>query len=231
MTLKPAACSVCRAAATRASLRHLSVAGPFDTETSPSSRRRSSCRPVPGHDVPLRLLALDVGRGRRRTPPPGAALPRARTSPTTDGTATGFGPFETLIRTFEPATSTVPGCGSCAVTVSAGWAELTPTARVEPALRQLRDGFVGVLPTTSGTVTFGFPVETRIVTMLPSREARPRLGLLLVDVPRRTRVRHRRTFASKPSSAIRPTAFPSRMPVYSFTAIGLLASICSWTLS
>src|SRR5207247_4600649 len=40
--------------------------------------------------------------------------------PTTLGTAIGFGPFETLMRTDEPSTRTVPALGSCAVTVCPG---------------------------------------------------------------------------------------------------------------
>ena len=48
-------------------------------------------------------------------------------SPTTFGTATGFGPFETLIRTWVPSTTTVPAPGDCAVTVPSSRSELTST--------------------------------------------------------------------------------------------------------
>ena len=84
------------------------------------------------------------------------------------GTATGFGPDETLIRTEEPATTTTPGFGFWAVTWFACCEELTCTTlgsscrRVSSATAASRD-----LPTRLGTVTFGLPLETRIVTIDP----------------------------------------------------------------
>ena len=79
-----------------------------------------------------------------------------------------MGPDETLIRTDAPASTTTPGCGFCAVTWFAGFAELTCTTFatrsrcVSSATAASRD-----LPTSEGTVTFGLPLETRIVTIDP----------------------------------------------------------------
>ena len=43
----------------------------------------------------------------------------------TDGTETGCGPFEVLIRTAWPTGTFTPAFGSCASTVPAGWSEGT----------------------------------------------------------------------------------------------------------
>src|SRR6187399_3034720 len=93
------------------------------------------------------------------------------------GTATGLGPDETLIRTEEPATTTTPAFGACAVTWFACCDELTCTTlgwswrRVSSATAALRD-----LPTRLGTVTFGLPLETRIVTIDPRGASYPAPG-------------------------------------------------------
>ena len=72
------------------------------------------------------------------------------------------------MRTEEPATSTTPGRGFCAVTMPDWRSEFTSTTVassrrvVSSATAASRD-----LPTSDGTVTFGFPLETRIVTIDP----------------------------------------------------------------
>src|SRR6187200_1944515 len=97
--------------------------------------------------------------------------------PTTFGTATGFGPEETLIRTDAPAVTTTPGRGSCAVTTFGGRSEGTDTTFasrplvVSSATAASRDS-----PTREGTVTFGFPLDTRIVTSDPFGSLVPSSG-------------------------------------------------------
>ena len=88
------------------------------------------------------------------------------------------------------------------------------------------------LPTTFGTLTFFFPVETRTVTMPPFARLVPSVGDWSKTIPTGwSPFGIRRTFGSKPSWMIRSTALLSRMPVYCWTTIGLLESIWFWTLS
>ena len=103
------------------------------------------------------------------------------------GTATGFGPDETLIRTEEPgddddARLRVLRRDLVRLLVE----ELTCTTlgssvarRVSSATAASRD-----LPTRLGTVTFGLPLETRIVTIDPRGCFVRLLRVLLVDVAR-----------------------------------------------
>src|SRR6266581_433858 len=89
-------------------------------------------------------------------------------SPMTFGTATGVGPFDTLIRTFVPWTTFVPGDGSCAVTTFGFAPPGTPcSSGTRFAALSAATASVELCPRTSGTATFGLPVETQIVTSLP----------------------------------------------------------------
>ena len=100
--------------------------------------------------------------------------------PTTLGTATGAGPFETLIRTELPTTSFVPAFGSCAVTWFAGVFELTPcTSGFRCSAFSWLTASDSCWPTSVGTATFGFPVEIQIVTGLPFWILLPSVGSCL----------------------------------------------------
>src|SRR2546421_590889 len=92
----------------------------------------------------------------------------AKGKPTTGGTPMVGGPFETLIRTFDPFTTFRPGFGACATTVFTSFAELTSwTSGFRPAEAIAAAASVADLPRTSGTTTFAGPVETKIVTAFP----------------------------------------------------------------
>ena len=89
-------------------------------------------------------------------------------SPTTGGTPIWAGPFETLIRTFDPRTTFSPGAGACAMTVFTSFSELISwTSGVSPAFAIVAAASVADRPRTSGTVVFALPVDTKIETWLP----------------------------------------------------------------
>src|SRR5205085_3065551 len=97
--------------------------------------------------------------------------------PTTGGTATSAGPFETLIRTFDPFTTFTPGAGDWATTVFTSFVELTSwTSGSRPAEASAAAASVASLVRTSGTTTFALPVETKIVTKLPFAVLSPEDG-------------------------------------------------------
>ena len=104
--------------------------------------------------------------------------------PTTFGTVTGSGPFETLIRTVESTISSVPAFGACASTSFTGCNELTATTfafSLAPTMSATASS--RLLPTTSGTRVFGFPVETRIVTKFPRSVRSPGCGSWSITIP------------------------------------------------
>ena len=108
-------------------------------------------------------------------------------SPTTFGTSTGFGPFETLIRTCVPSTTTVPGWSDCAVTVPSSRSEFTSeTWTLRPAAVSSRTAESRSCPTTVGTVTFGRPDDTSIETMPFGSTSLPAAGCCEMTKPSST---------------------------------------------
>ncbi len=88
--------------------------------------------------------------------------------PTTGGTPIGFGPCETLIRTFSPFSSRAPAFGNWPVTVPESFAEWTEwMSAFNPCSVSAATASVACFPTTFGTETFGLPLETLITTRLP----------------------------------------------------------------
>ena len=128
--------------------------------------------------------------------------------PTTGGTAIDAGPFETLIRTFEPRTTRVPGPGDCAITVFTGFSELTSwTSGSRPTFAIAAAASVADCPRTSGTAVLGAPVETKIVTWLPLSIRLPGAGSCRKTMPMSAApLGWRRTTGLRPAPRICPTA-------------------------
>ena len=98
----------------------------------------------------------------------------------TFATAIGCGPFETLIRTVCPTVIFVPSGGSCAVTSPDGLLEFTPcTSAFRCSRVSAATASVDCWPTRPGTVAFGKPVDTQIVTALPFGCRLPAIGFWL----------------------------------------------------
>src|SRR5690348_3391803 len=86
--------------------------------------------------------------------------------PTTFGTATGFGPFETLTRTEVFHSTTAPAGGAVASTVFAGLSELiSKSLYFRCACVSAAVASAAFVPTVSGTCVFGLPFETKSVTV------------------------------------------------------------------
>jgi hypothetical protein len=81
--------------------------------------------------------------------------------PTTFGTPTGCGPFETLSVTVEPSSTDAPAFGVCETTSPSGWLESTrwvlPFSFASWRSESARST---CSPTTLGTEVFGGPVDT-----------------------------------------------------------------------
>ena len=91
-----------------------------------------------------------------------AAAASSNDRPITFGSPVRCGPFETLSRTSLPSTMLVPPLGSCAITVPSGSSEkMSTTLGTSPAERNVATASDSRAPTTSGTCTLGFPVETK----------------------------------------------------------------------
>src|SRR5262245_43009573 len=104
--------------------------------------------------------------------------------PTTAGTSTGCGPFDTLIQTVVFTVTLVPSGGSCASTSPAGLLEGTSrTFGFRCCRASASTAAVDCWPTTPGTSTFGRPVETQIVTSLPFGMRLPATGSCLKTSP------------------------------------------------
>src|SRR5256885_5339880 len=104
-------------------------------------------------------------------------------SPTTLGTAAVCGPLETFTRTFDPFGTDCPAAGSVAVTTSAVLPGTMYFTGFSPAFTRSACAFVHGSPLTAGTVTFGGPVETQIVTVPPLSTFVPGLGFCLKTIP------------------------------------------------
>ena len=140
--------------------------------------------------------------------------------PTTFGTFTGRGPFDTLTRTCVPSTTTVPALGDCAVTVPSSRSELTSTTcaispeRVISATASATDW-----PTTLGIATSGLPEETSMRTTSPSSTRVPSVGVWEKTTPSSTsELDTGRTFGMSPASSICWTARACGMPTTYGTA-------------
>src|SRR5437660_2335701 len=108
-----------------------------------------------------------------------AVVAAARLWPTTLGTVAVAGPLHTFTRTFDPFGTRCPADGSVAVT----WPFVSPGTRCStgcsPALTRVCCATVHCWPLTVGTVTFGGPVETQIVTVPPLSTFAPAPGSCL----------------------------------------------------
>ena len=89
----------------------------------------------------------------------------------------------TLTRTFEPFGTRSPPAGSVAVT----WSFVSPgtmcSTGFSPALTSACCASGHFWPLTVGTVTFGGPVETQIVTVPPFSSFEPAAGSCLKTMP------------------------------------------------
>ena len=143
--------------------------------------------------------------------------------PTTFGTSTDFGPFETLIRTTVPSSTVSPALGSWAVTVPSSLSELTSTTLAfRPASAIACTASSRPLPRTSGTGVFRFPSDTISVTALPLSMRSPAFGSCSLTRPSPTvSCGTRVTAGTSPSAMICSIAFKSRRPSTSGTATGL----------
>ena len=111
-----------------------------DLSVTIDALRAAACRGrVLADDDALRLVGVDVGARDGEAAPAelDAALVERQRRPRS-GPPTGFGPFETLIRTVVPSTTSVPGAGSCASTVPRlGRVDLDRRSRFRPACVEL----------------------------------------------------------------------------------------------
>src|SRR5207244_4218668 len=97
--------------------------------------------------------------------------------PITGGTPIGFGPLETLMRTFVPWTTCVPPGGSCAITCPCGLSELIVCGSAfRCASVSAATASVDCSPTTDGTADFGLPLETVRLTVEPLSTRVPAVG-------------------------------------------------------
>src|SRR5690242_9978779 len=128
------------------------------------------------------LLSTNVGFGLK------PALRRAviacgRVWPTTLGTVPCAGPVMTLTRTLEPFGTDSPADGDVAVT----WPLVLPGTKCStgfsPASVNVCCACDHCWPLTSGTFTFGGPVETQIETVPPFSTCEPAPGSCLKTTP------------------------------------------------
>src|SRR5919202_6533452 len=192
------------------------VFGPFDTVSV-------TVEPLGANVLPFGSWSVTVPEGSfeslstRSTRKPFAwssELACAKGMPTTGGTATGAGPLETLIRTFEPFTTFTPGPGACATTVPGSLSEYTSWASgLSPTDAIAAAASVELSPRTSGTRTFAAPVETKIVTELPLGVLFPCDGSWSNTNVGGCAVDGRRTmWALRPAPTIWSRAIASRLP-------------------
>ena len=181
LDLKPAARNVARASATLCSETSGTVVvfGPWETESVTEEPREAVELPGGSWSTTSPAGRL-LSTAARPTVKPAACSCAAAVSyvcPITAGTATGFGPLDTLTRTEAPSTTILPGGGSCAVTMSDCLSDGTSwTSASSPRLVSSFTAVSRDLPTSDGTLTFFLPLETRIVTMLPFGCREPATG-------------------------------------------------------
>src|SRR5665647_186141 len=144
-------------------------------------------------------------------------------SPTTLGTDTGVGPFDTLKCTTDPSGCFVPAGGSCAVTSPAGFVDGTwSTAAFRCASLSAPTASVDCFPTREGTSTFGTPEETQILTGSPFEIRLPAIGSCLKTKPAGVfRLAWWFTTGLNPSAVIFVRACASRMSRYIVTGTTL----------
>ncbi len=118
--------------------------------------------PDPFDDGSLGIVGLDVLPDRREACLPKCSRGALEGLADDVGDPVCWGPLETLRRTSLPSTMLVPPFGSCAMTSPAGLSEkMSTTLGLRPALRKVATASDSRAPTTSGTSTLGFPVETK----------------------------------------------------------------------
>src|SRR5215211_2362243 len=143
------------------------VAGPLET-CRVTVEPRGAVSPSPGSWPTTTSAGCDDSTSSRATWNPDASrLARACSygTPSTPGTVSGFGPLDTLMRIAVPSSTCSSALMLCAVTWFTGAPELMKTtfgssfASFSVATAASTD-----VPTTSGTVVIGGPVETQSVT-------------------------------------------------------------------
>ena len=155
------------------------VVGPLDTFSV-------TVAPFPANEFPAGLWSTTVPFGwfestsTRDTLKPAACsseLAESNDWPITGGTPIGFGPLETLMRTFVPWTTCVPPGGSCAITCPCGLSELIVCGSAfRCASVSAATASVDCSPTTDGTADFGLPLETVRLTVEPLSTRVPAVG-------------------------------------------------------
>jgi hypothetical protein len=145
-------------------------------------------------------------------------------SPTTEGTSSGCGPFDTLSRTRLPTVSFTPAFGSCAVTSPAAFSDGTLCrSGFSRSFVSAATASVDCCPTRSGTADFGSPVETQMCTWLSLGNRFPATGSCLNTSPRGVvRLEWWSTSGWNPSALIFTRACASGMFRYSSTATGFV---------
>ena len=153
--------------------------GPFDTKTVIVAPFEASVFAGGSIWTTTPFGSFDSTSRRATAKPAPWSVPAACSygTPTTGGTAMGFGPCETLIRTVSPLTSRVPAFGNWPVTVPDSLSELIRcTLAFSPRSVSAATASVACWPITPGTVTFGLPLDTRMTTVLPLSMRSPGAG-------------------------------------------------------
>ena len=144
--------------------------GPFDTSSVTRWPGRSSVPSLGSEPTMVSCGWFESTSVRPTTKPASCSCPAACSNvwPETLGTPTGFGPRDTLIRTFAACATFVPAFGSCAITRPAGLSDwISNTCGWRRAARIVAIASLSFKSFTSGTVAFGRPAETRMRTPLP----------------------------------------------------------------
>src|SRR5581483_6739462 len=146
------------------------VAGPFETD-SVIFVPLDTWLPGGGSELTTTPGARSDWMSTRETTKPwpsSADFAFAYGCPVTSGTGIGLAPRETLMRTCVPFTTLSPGDGNWPVTVSGSAGEkMRTTCGFRPTAASASTASVTLRLRTSGTVTFGLPVETLSVTVEP----------------------------------------------------------------
>ena len=93
------------------------------------------------------------------------------------------GPLKTFTRTFVPSARDLPAAGSVAVTSSFVLPGTMCSTGLQPGVHERLLRLRPCWPLTAGTVTFGGPVETQIVTVPPLSTFAPAPGSCLKTIP------------------------------------------------
>ena len=211
------------------------IAGaPFETSSVTRWPGRSSVPAFGSDPTTLSAGSFESTSVRPTTNPAScsAADASAKVRPATFGTPTGFGPRDTLMRTFDDCATFDPAFGSWAITRPAGLSDwISKTSGCRRAARIAAIASLSFILCTSGTPAFGRPVETRMRTLLPFVVFSPAGGSCEITYSAGTFWSATRLMSAERSACwIFVTACSSRRPSTNGTVEGELALILSWIL-